>query len=109
MENMDKKGCEMCGHNCAGGSCSCGMHGGHGCHGGKFRVVRLILKLILIALIFMFGFSLGQMTGFIKAGYGRGITGGENNYGYGMMRGNGYYFSQNVPQGPTLPAPATVK
>jgi hypothetical protein len=91
MENMDKKGCEMCGHNCAGGSCSCGMHGGHGCHGGKFRVVRLILKLILIALIFMFGFSLGQMTGFIKAGYGEG-------YGRGMMRGNGYYFSQTVPQ-----------
>jgi len=103
MENMDKKGCEMCEHSCAGGSCSYGMHGGHGCHGGKFGIVRLLLKLILIALIFMFGFSLGQMTGFIKAGYGEG-------YGREMMRGNnGYYFSQNVPQGPTSPIPSTVK
>lgn len=98
MENIDKKNCgEMCGHSCAGGSCggSCGMQM-HGCHGGRRHIVRMILKLILIALIFCFGFNLGQMTGFIKAEYGRGI----NNYGYGMMRG---YNSNGIIQTPVTP------
>jgi hypothetical protein len=90
MENIDKKNCDMCGHSCAGGSCGgCGMQM-HGCHGGRHHIVRMILKLILVALIFCFGFNLGQMTGFIKAEYGRGLVGGVNNYGYGMMRGYNY-------------------
>lgn len=96
MENIDKKNCDMCGHSCAGGSCGgCGGMQMHGCHGGRHHIVRMILKLILIALIFCFGFNLGQMTGFIKAEYGRGL-GGENNYGYGMMRGYNGYSNQVV-------------
>ena len=84
MENMDKKCGEMCGHSCAGGSCGgcCDMqmHGCHGCHGGKRHLLKVLLKLIILALIFMFGFNLGQMTGFIKAEYGRGALGGGNNW-----------------------------
>jgi hypothetical protein len=93
MENMDKKNCDMCGHNCAGGNGSCGvMHGGCGHHGGK-HLLKMLLKLIILALIFMFGFQLGQMTGYIRAN------------GRGMMRGydtNGYY-GQVVPPNTVAP------
>ena len=102
---MDKKNCDMCGHNCAGGSCSCGMHMDCGHHSRKY-LLKVILKLIILALIFMFGFQLGQMTGYIKAQYGgyeygRGMMGRINNYGGGMMNG---YYGQVTPL-VTTPAP----
>ena len=62
--------------------------GGCGCHGGKHHLVKMILKLIIVMLIFWFGFSLGQMTGFIKAEGGRGMMMRGGNVGWGMMQGN---------------------
>lgn len=85
--NMDKK-CDDCAKGvCQGGAC-CGMSRmgmcGHGCHGGKHHLVKMILKIIIVILIFWCGFKLGEMTGFIKAqsGYGTSQRGG-----FGMMRG----------------------
>ena len=99
--------------HCGGGVCEGGFggHGGccgesmHGCHGGNHYLVKIILKFIVIALIFMFGFNLGQMTGFIRAeygGYGRsGMMKGINSYyGGGMMRG---YTLQGTVQTPLAP------
>jgi hypothetical protein len=95
MENMDKKNCDMCGHD-----------------GSKHYLLRVFLKLIIIALIFMFGFCLGQMTGYIKAQYGGYEYGssmmGRNNYGRGMMNGYGYnngYYGQVVPPTTITPVP----
>jgi hypothetical protein len=84
MENMDKKECGACGGGCCGG-----MHM-HGCHDRKRHLLKMILKIVIIVLIFWCGFQLGQMTGFIKAEYGRGI----------MMRGYGNNLNNN-----TVPAP----
>ena len=78
--NMENKKCEDCAKGvCQGGSC-CGMHSmwGHGCHGGKHHLVKMILKIIIVILIFWCGFRLGETTGFIKAqlGYGTIQRGG---------------------------------
>lgn len=107
--NMDKK-CEDCaGGVCHGGMCGCGSccgtGMGHGCHGGKHHLVKMILKIFIVILIFWCGFRLGQMVGFIKAqtGYGYGAEKG----GWGMMRGwdyNNYLPNTNntvVPPAPT--------
>ena len=102
MENMEKGTCG-CGHSCAGGSCG-GMQM-HGCHGGRHYLLKVILKLIILALIFMFGFSLGQMTGFIKAGDTREIM-RDGNYGEGMIRGYSNYSGQTVPPTTATPTPA---
>ncbi len=76
MDNMDKKQCGgMCGGACAGGM---------GGYGHKHSLVKALLKLIIIALIFMFGFYLGQTVGFIKAHEGREVMIGGG-YGMGMM------------------------
>lgn len=100
MENMDKKECGgMCGEGGHGGCCG-GMGHMHGCH-GRHHLMKVILKLIIIAIIFCFGFQLGVMTGFIKAQSGYGLRDGIG--GWGMMRGNVFY-GQNVPSA-TIPAP----
>ena len=61
-----------------------------GYHAGKHHLVKMILKLIIVMLIFWFGFSLGQMTGFIKAEGGRGMMMRGGNVGWGMMQGNNF-------------------
>jgi hypothetical protein len=95
MEHMDKK-CETCmGGSCEGGNC-CGMHM-HGYHDGKFHLVKMLLKLIIVMIIFFFGFKLGMLTGFINAEYGRDMTGFGG--GWGMMRG----YNPNVSL-PSVPA-----
>jgi hypothetical protein len=66
----------------------------YGWNGGGHHVLRMILKLILIALIFTIGFKLGLMTGYIRAGYGYGMGGVGNNWG--MMRG----YPTNLPVTP---------
>ena len=84
MENQDKKP----GDNKCGDSCHCGCCGGmghmHGCHGGRYHIIRMILKIVLVVIIFWCGFRLGEMIGFIKANTGYGndfrMMSGYNNY-----------------------------
>jgi len=98
MENLDKKVCAcggMCGPNCGGGNC--GMH--YGCH-GKHHLVKVILKLVILIIIFWCGFKLGEMTGFIRGEYGRGIVGGN---GFGTMRSYGNLSIPNA-NGGVIPA-----
>ena len=54
----------------------------NGCCGGKYRLVKVILKIVIVVLIFWCGFKLGEMTGYIKAELG----GRGNMRNYGMMR-----------------------
>ena len=58
-----------------------GMHGwsqGMGCcHGGKFRLIRLLVCIAVILIAFWFGVKVGEL----KAVYG----GYESNYGYRIM------------------------
>ncbi len=53
MENTDKKEC-----SCQGG-CSCGMGYMHGCH-GRYHLVRMILRIVIVILIFWCGYRLGN-------------------------------------------------
>jgi len=97
MENMDKKVCSGCGNS----SCTCGgamgancMHGFH--HHGKYGLMRMILKIVIVILIFWCGFKLGNIVGYVRAESGRGAMmqrSFSNNGGYGMMPG-GY---SNIP------------
>lgn len=87
---MDKNNGGGYGHMCAGGNCDCM----HGWHGGRHHLLRMLLKLIIVMLIFWFGFHLGQVYGFIRAGYGLGMTGNNN---WGMMRGNNFNGGTGVP------------
>jgi hypothetical protein len=101
--NMEKKNCACggsCGGNCGGG---CGMQM-HGCHSGKYHLMKMILKIVIIILIFWCGFKLGEMTGFVRAEYGRGtmMDGG----GFGMMRG-GYSGNGMMNPGTGTATPAT--
>lgn len=99
MENLDKKQCDSCEHGSCGGM---GMHGC--CHGGKHHLLKVILKLVIIMLVFFFGFKIGVMTGYLQAGYGRGAFEGN---GFGIMRG--YNYSNNLPNangGVVTPTPA---
>ena len=92
MENTDKK---VCGEGCKCGAC--GNMGGMGCggyHHGKFHLVKVILKLIIIILIFWCGFKLGAITGAIRA----------EEYGHGMMMQRGGYGMMNM-NGATAPSP----
>jgi len=63
-------------------SCSCMMC--QMCHGGKHHhhAARLIVKIIVLAIVFMAGVMIGTVHGELHS-WDRG-------YGYGMMRG-GYY------------------
>lgn len=83
-----------------GGNCGCMGHM-HGCHGGRHHLVKIILKLFIVIIIFWCGFKLGEITGSIRAEYGRGNS-------FGMMnRYNNY--SNNLPNsngGTSTPAPA---
>ena len=94
MENVEKK-CEgkyegQCGQ-CQGGCHGMAFMGAHGCHGGKcHHLLKIILKLIIIMMIFCFGFKLGVITGSLR-GNGEGRT--FNRGGYGMMQG---YRSSNL-------------
>ena len=94
MENVDKKCCEDGSKGCCqSGSCHgmqsmCGC--GHGCHGGKHHLVKIILKLFIVIIIFWCGLKLGEMTGSIRSEYGYG-----NRSGFGMMRGNNFF--TNIP------------
>jgi hypothetical protein len=108
MENLDKKEeGNTCG-GCSKAGCPCGgvMGHMHGCCGGKYHLVKMILKIVFIIIIFWCGFKLGEMTGYIKAeggvGYGRG--------GFQMMRGGGnFLYSNNLPGNGgavTAPVPA---
>ena len=80
-----------------------------GCCGGKNHTMHMILKVLLLALIFMCGFKLGMVTGYIGHGYERGGMMGRGVYGqnfdgqgYGMMRGY-----KNVQAVPATTTPAT--
>jgi len=89
MENCDKKCCEGGeSKDCckSGGSCYGMSMGGHGCHGKKYCLLKMVLKIVIIILIFWTGFKLGEMTGFIKANLGSGT----GNNGSWMMRGLNY-------------------
>ena len=65
------------------------MNKGNGCGGcgGSHHTMHMILKVVLLALIFMCGFKLGMVTGYIGHNYERG---GMMDYNYSgkMMRGN---------------------
>ncbi len=106
MENVDKKECmgkceEVCHENCHGTS----FMGIHGCHGGKcHHLVKVILKLVIIMLIFCFGFKLGSITGSFRNERSEGRI--QNRGGYGMMRGyNNFNIQPNTNiQNPTAPA-----
>ncbi len=84
MEN-DMKQCGGCGGMTCKGIC--------GYSHSKHHTMHMILKVLLLALIFMCGFKLGMITGYIGHGYERGgmMRGGySQNFdeqGYGMMRG----------------------
>jgi len=94
MENVEKK-CEgrcesQCGQ-CQGGCHSMAFMGSHGCHGGKCHyLLKIILKLIIVMMIFCFGFKLGVITGSL---HGNGEARNFNRGGYGMMQG---YRSANL-------------
>ncbi len=89
MENMDKKGCAECDmHSMHDHACCGGMCGNHGCHGGHYHLLKMVLKIAIVIIIFSCGFRLGEMTGFIKANGGYGEY---NKSGYGMMRGGSYF------------------
>lgn len=94
MENTDKKEC-----SCQGG-CSCGMGHMHGCH-GRYHLVRMILRIVIVILIFWCGYRLGMITGSIRAGYGR-----YDGIGM-MMRNDGGYNNLPVvtPANPVTPTP----
>ena len=67
----------MC--NCGGGM---GMHYDH-----KLHVMKVLLKLLVLGLVFFFGFHLGEITGFIKASIGPGMMPRPNTfYATGMMQ-----------------------
>jgi hypothetical protein len=93
MENLDKKVC-ACGGSCGG---NCGGMQMHGCHGGRHHLVKVILKLVILIIIFWCGFKLGEMTGFIRGEYGRGVMGG----GFGMMHSYGNPASNGGSVAPT--------
>lgn len=84
MENNTKQ-CGGC------GSATC--QGGCGYNYGKHHTMHSILKLLVLGLVFLFGFKLGMITGFIGRGYEHGgmMSGGySQNFdeqGVGMMRG----------------------
>ncbi len=110
MENVDKKEneCEGCKGACQSGSCfGSKFMCGHGCHGGKRHLVRMILKLIIVIIIFWCGFKLGEISGSIRAEYGhKTFERGD----FGMMRGGNYGYFQNpsdVNGGVETPAPVT--
>ena len=97
MENVEKKcegkcesSCGQCQGGCHGGYNNMAFMGAHGCHGGKcHHLLKIILKLIIIMMIFCFGFKLGVITGSLRGS-------GEvrfNRGGYGMMQG---YRSNNL-------------
>ncbi len=89
MENVDKKECGGCGDSkCSCGGCKGGMRG---CCGGKFCLIKIILKIIIVVLIFGCGFKLGEIVGSVR---GEGVRSN-----FGMMRGGGYGTLPNV----TLP------
>ena len=95
---MEKKECEHseC-KDCTGHGVCCGMQsmGGHGCHGKKcHHLVKVILMLIIVMMIFCFGFKLGVITGSIRGGNDYRT---ENRGGFGMMRG--YYYNNLPPNG----------
>ncbi len=101
--NMDKKVCG-CGGGMGGGNC--GGMGMHGCHGGKYHLMKVILKLVILIIVFWCGLKLGEMTGFVRAEYGRGTMTRSD---FGMMRGgNSDYGYANLPMMNVSPAvPAT--
>ena len=72
------------------------MHGCH--HHGKYGLVRMILKIVIVILIFWCGFRLGNIVGSVRgAGYERNS--------FGMMRTN---FSQGIPvTNPSTPTTLT--
>ena len=101
MENIDKKQCgDMCKESDHSACCG-GIGHMQGCHGGKCHLVKMILKIIIVILVFFFGFKIGVMTGYLQAGYGRGVI-GENNFG--MMRGFNYYNNPLNNGGTQVPA-----
>jgi hypothetical protein len=98
MENVEKKECE------------CGMHsmGGHGCHGGKCHLVKIILKIFIVILIFWCGFKLGDMTGSIRSESGHRMM---NRGNFGMMHENsfGNMPNANIGAPTTAPTPTPAK
>jgi hypothetical protein len=109
MENMDKKVCSGCGNS----SCTCGGSMGMGCmhgfhHHGKYGLMRMILKIVIVILIFWCGFKLGNIVGYVRAESGRGamMQRDFNNGGYGMMHG-GYSNISPTTSSVTPAVPAT--
>ncbi len=101
MEN-DTKQCGGCGSMTCKGNC--------GYSHSKHHTMHMILKVLLLALVFMCGFKLGMITGYIGHGYERGgmMRGGYEQYygvdseyyGGGMMRSY-----KNVPAATTTVTP----
>ena len=113
MENVEKK-CEgkcegQCGQ-CQGGCHGMAFMGAHGCHGGKcLHLLKIILKLIIIMMIFSFGFKLGVITGSVRGLQGESRI--SNRGGYGMMQGyrSGNLEFNNASGGVQVPVQAPVK
>ena len=63
--NMDKKVCG-CGGGMGGGNC--GGMGMHGCHGGKYHLMKVILKLVILIIVFWCGLKAGRDDRFRSRG-----------------------------------------
>ncbi len=89
MDNNNKEG--MQGNHDGGRCMMCSMHGGMcgGC--GKHHFLRIVLKLIVLALVFWAGVKIGELKGYYEAGYfgsPRMMWGAQNGaYGPGGMMG----------------------
>ena len=109
MENVEKKCEEGCCKEKCGGCPGMMFMGAHGYHGGKcHHLLKIILKLIIIMMIFCFGFKLGVITGSVRGLQGENRI--SNRGGYGMMRGYNYSNDfQNENFGTQIPTQQTPK
>ena len=90
MENVEKKCEEGCCKEKYGGCPGMAFMNAHGCHGGKcHHLIKIILMLIIVMMIFCFGFKLGSITGSVREAQHENSR-SFNRGGYGMMRGYNY-------------------
>ncbi|PIR44302.1 hypothetical protein COV23_00425 [Candidatus Wolfebacteria bacterium CG10_big_fil_rev_8_21_14_0_10_31_9] len=72
-------------------------------NGGKHRLLRWVLMIVILGIVFSFGVKLGEFKTYIKGGYynerGDRNYSGKNFYGPGMMRGS----YGNYPDSTTTP------
>ena len=113
MEQKERDGhvegckCMMCRHGGMNG-CGCGPWGG-----GRFRLLRVLILLIILGFAFSFGVHVGEFRGeFGRGFYGRHMQSGYNGeyFGGGMMQGGNYFYGPAgtmVPATRALPATST--